>query len=56
MVTISINQVLKDWNILRDYAQYSMEHFGTDERGILQARKFFCEFISFFHRYIQAVF
>jgi len=29
-----------------------MEHFGTDERGILQARRFFCEFMSFFHRYI----
>ncbi|KAL6949408.1 hypothetical protein ACO0OE_001495 [Hanseniaspora uvarum] len=39
-------------DILRDYAQYSMEHFGTDERGILQARRFFCEFMSFFHRYI----
>ncbi|OBA25124.1 FMN-linked oxidoreductase [Hanseniaspora valbyensis NRRL Y-1626] len=39
-------------DILADYARFSMEHFGTDERGILQARRFFCEFMSFFHRYI----
>lgn len=39
-------------DILADYAKFSMDHFGTDERGILQARRFFCEFMSFFHRYI----
>ncbi|EDO15602.1 hypothetical protein Kpol_483p21 [Vanderwaltozyma polyspora DSM 70294] len=38
--------------ILRDYAQFSMEHWGTDEYGIAQCRRFFCEFMSFFHRYI----
>ena len=25
---------------------------GTDEYGISQCRRFFCEFMSFFHRYI----
>ena len=38
--------------ILRDYAMFSMEHWGTDEYGISQCRRFFCEFMSFFHRYI----
>lgn len=39
-------------DILRDYTQYAMEHWGTDEYGIQQCRRFFCEFMSFFHRYI----
>lgn len=38
--------------ILQDYAQFAMEHWGTDEYGISQCRRFFCEFMSFFHRYI----
>lgn len=39
-------------DILRDYTQFAMEHWGTDEYGIQQCRRFFCEFMSFFHRYI----
>ncbi|QLL33274.1 hypothetical protein HG536_0E01850 [Torulaspora globosa] len=39
-------------DILKDYAQFAMEHWGTDEYGISQCRRFFCEFMSFFHRYI----
>ncbi|CAI4048430.1 hypothetical protein SUVZ_12G4260 [Saccharomyces uvarum] len=39
-------------DILKDYAQFSMEHWGTDEYGLSQCRRFFCEFMSFFHRYI----
>ncbi|CAI4047043.1 tRNA dihydrouridine synthase DUS3 SKDI_12G4270 [Saccharomyces kudriavzevii IFO 1802] len=38
--------------ILKDYAQFSMEHWGTDEYGISLCRRFFCEFMSFFHRYV----
>lgn len=38
--------------ILKRYAQFAMEHWGTDEYGISQCRRFFCEFMSFFHRYI----
>lgn len=38
--------------ILRNYAKFAMEHWGTDEYGISQCRRFFCEFMSFFHRYI----
>ncbi|CCE61744.1 hypothetical protein TPHA_0B00720 [Tetrapisispora phaffii CBS 4417] len=38
--------------ILKDYAKFAMDHWGTDEYGISQSRRFFCEFMSFFHRYI----
>ena len=38
--------------ILKDYAQFAMDHWGTDQFGISQCRRFFCEFMSFFHRYV----
>ncbi|CEP61619.1 tRNA dihydrouridine synthase DUS3 LALA0_S03e06986g [Lachancea lanzarotensis] len=37
---------------LKDYARFAMDHWGTDEYGISQGRRFFCEFMSFFHRYV----
>ncbi|CUS20246.1 LAQU0S01e02300g1_1 [Lachancea quebecensis] len=39
-------------DILKDYAHFAMDHWGTDEYGISQSRRFFCEFMSFFHRYV----
>ncbi|CAB4256172.1 similar to Saccharomyces cerevisiae YLR401C DUS3 Dihydrouridine synthase, member of a widespread family of conserved proteins including Smm1p, Dus1p, and Dus4p [Maudiozyma barnettii] len=39
-------------SMLQDYARYSMEHWGTDEYGIAQCRRYFCDFMSFFHRYV----
>ncbi|SMN22689.1 similar to Saccharomyces cerevisiae YLR401C DUS3 Dihydrouridine synthase, member of a widespread family of conserved proteins including Smm1p, Dus1p, and Dus4p [Maudiozyma saulgeensis] len=39
-------------SILSDYARYAMEHWGTDEYGIAQCRRYFCDFMSFFHRYV----
>ncbi|AET38747.1 tRNA dihydrouridine synthase DUS3 Ecym_3254 [Eremothecium cymbalariae DBVPG len=39
-------------DILKDYAKFAMDHWGTDEYGISQCRRFFCEFMSFFHRYV----
>ncbi|AQZ13694.1 DUS3 (YLR401C) [Zygosaccharomyces parabailii] len=39
-------------DILKDYVQFALEHWGTDEYGVAQSRRFFCEFMSFFHRYI----
>lgn len=38
--------------IVKTYAQFAMEHWGTDEYGIALSRRFLCEFLSFFHRYI----
>ncbi|CAL9729248.1 tRNA-dihydrouridine(47) synthase [NAD(P)(+)] [Monosporozyma unispora] len=39
-------------DILADFTRYAMEHWGTDEYGIAQCRRYFCDFMSFFHRYI----
>lgn len=38
--------------IIKNYSQFAMEHWGTDEYGIALSRRFLCEFLSFFHRYI----
>lgn len=38
--------------ILKDYCKFAMDHWGTDQYGISQCRRFFCEFMSFFHRYV----
>lgn len=39
-------------DILRTYANFALEHWGTDEYGVGLARRFMCEFLSFTHRYI----
>lgn len=39
-------------DMLRQYADFAVEHWGADEYGISQARRFMCEFMSFTHRYI----
>lgn len=38
--------------ILKQYANFAIEHWGSDEYGIGLSRRFMCEFLSFFHRYI----
>ncbi|WPK23651.1 hypothetical protein PUMCH_000893 [Australozyma saopauloensis] len=37
---------------MRQFANYAVDHWGSDEYGIENARRFMCEFISFTHRYI----
>ncbi|RKP29416.1 Dus-domain-containing protein [Metschnikowia bicuspidata] len=37
---------------MRQFANFAVEHWGSDEYGIEIARRFMCEFISFTHRYI----
>lgn len=38
--------------ILRQFANFSLEHWGSDEYGVGLSRRFMCEFLSFTHRYI----
>lgn len=38
--------------IIKQYSNYALEHWGTDEFGINTARRFLCEYLSFTHRYI----
>lgn len=37
---------------LRQYANFAVEHWGSDEYGLENARRYMCEFIGFTHRYI----
>ena len=39
-------------DILRKFADFSLEHWGSDEYGVGLSRRFMCEFLSFTHRYI----
>lgn len=38
--------------MLKTYADFAIEHWGSDEQGVGQARRFMCEFMLFTHRYI----
>ncbi|PIA13324.1 FMN-linked oxidoreductase [Coemansia reversa NRRL 1564] len=48
---ISANERL---DILKDFARYGMEHWGTDTYGIANTRRYLLEWQSFLHRYIPA--
>ncbi|KAH3669154.1 hypothetical protein WICMUC_004993 [Wickerhamomyces mucosus] len=39
-------------SIIEKYSKFAMDHWGTDDFGISTARRFLCEFLSFFHRYV----
>lgn len=38
--------------IIKTYANFALENWGTDEYGVNLSRRFLCEFMSFFHRYV----
>lgn len=37
---------------MKQFANFAVEHWGSDEYGVEVARRYMCEFISFTHRYI----
>lgn len=39
-------------DMIRDYANYGMEHWGSDAKGIESTRRFLLEWLSFLHRYV----
>lgn len=38
--------------ILRKFVNYGFEHWGSDEQGVSNTRRFLLEWLSFLHRYI----
>ena len=39
-------------DMLKLFANYGLEHWGSDDQGILNVRKFLMEWLSFLHRYV----
>ncbi|KAK9237652.1 hypothetical protein V1525DRAFT_360168 [Lipomyces kononenkoae] len=39
-------------DMIRKFAQFGLEHWGSDEYGINNCRRFLCEFLSFSCRYV----
>ncbi|KAI5450446.1 tRNA-dihydrouridine synthase 3 [Naganishia albida] len=50
----------REWDIsaterlegIRKYAEFALNHYGADTRGVNTARRFLCEALSFQHRYV----
>lgn len=38
--------------ILQNFANYGLEHWGSDSSGVEKTRRFLCEWLSFLYRYI----
>ncbi|GMM45237.1 tRNA dihydrouridine synthase [Pichia kluyveri] len=38
--------------IIKNYSNFALQHWGTDEFGINTSRRFLCEFLSFTYRYL----
>ncbi|CAG2178059.1 unnamed protein product, partial [Oppiella nova] len=39
-------------DILRDFVNYGLENWGSDDEGVTKTRRFLLEWLSFLHRYI----
>lgn len=39
-------------DILKNFVKYGLEHWGTDQQGVNNCRRFLLEWLSFLHRYV----
>ncbi|KAG4305337.1 hypothetical protein PORY_001507 [Pneumocystis oryctolagi] len=39
-------------DILKQFCEYGLDYWGSDDFGVNTTRRFLCEFLSFFHRYV----
>jgi tRNA-dihydrouridine synthase 3 len=40
------------FDILQNFVRYGLEHWGTDQQGVNNCRRFLLEWLSFLHRYV----
>lgn len=39
-------------DLLKDFVSFGLEHWGTDQQGVNNCRRFLLEWLSFLHRYV----